>query len=144
MKRMSVLSVCLVGLLQAGPSLGADCAALPSDSVFQTECRYLKNRLAAPSRPIPAQLIGGSESPQVQGTRYRPRGAAPATRFRKQGAEPPITIFLTSGSTILVDQTWVRRDRLFYTSRGVGGGVALRDVIRLEDIRLRLRPAPGR
>ncbi|MGE5850412.1 MAG: hypothetical protein ACM362_09820, partial [Candidatus Methylomirabilota bacterium] len=58
---------------------------------------------------------------------------------RRQGAEPLITIFLVSGSTIRVDRTWVRGDHLFYTSRGVGGSVALRDVSRVENLMVKLR-----
>lgn len=143
MKRMSVLSVCLVGLLWAGSSLGADCAALPSDSIVQVECEYVKKRLAAP-RALPAQIIAVPDSPRVVGRRSRPRAAVDAPPFRKQGAEPPITIFLTSGSTILVDKTWVKGNQLVYTSRGVGGSVALIDVSRLEDLRTRLRAGHAR
>lgn len=143
MKRISVLSICLVGALRAGVSLGADCAALPSDSLLQVECEYIKNRLAAP-RALPAQVIALPESPQAVGTRYRPRAVEDAPPFRMQGSEPPITVFLTSGSTILVDKTSVRGDRLVYTSRGVGGSVALRDVNRLEDLRHKLRTDSGR
>ena len=91
MKRISLLSICLVGVLQAGVSLGAD-----------------------------------------------------TPPFRKQGAEPLITVFLTSGSTILVDKTWVKGDRLFYFSRGVRGSVPLMDVNRLEDLRDKLRTDSGR
>jgi len=143
MKRMSILSVCIVGLLQAGLSMGADCAALPSDSLFRVECEYIKQRLAAP-RALPAQVVAAPESPQVVGTRSRPRAVEEAPPFRKQGAEPLMTIFLVSGSTILVDRTWVRGDHLFYTSRGVGGSVALRDVSRLEDLMVKLRTRDGR
>lgn len=143
MKRMSILSVCLVGLLQAGLSMGADCAALPSDSLFQVECEYNKQRLAAP-RALPAQVIAVPEPPQVAGTRPRPRAVEEAAPLRRQGAEPLITIFLVSGSTIRVDRTWVGGEHLFYTSRGVGGSVALRDVSRLEDLRVKLRTTPGR
>jgi hypothetical protein len=143
MKRMSILSVCLAGLLQAGLSMGADCAALPSESLLQVECEYVKKRLAA-SRTLPAQAIAGPESPQVVGTPSRPRSVEEAPPLRRQGAEPLMTIFLVSGSTIRVDRTWVRRDRLFYSSRGVGGSVALRDVSRVEDLMAKLRARDGR
>jgi hypothetical protein len=143
MKRISVLSLCLVAVLQAGVSLAVDCAALPSDSIFQVECEYNKKRLAA-SRELPAQVIAVPDSPKVAGTRPRPRAAVDAPPFRKQGAEPPITVFLVSGSTILVDMAWVKGDHLIYTSRGVGGSVALIDVNRLEDLRHKIRTEPGR
>jgi len=143
MKRMSVLTVCLVGLLRAGLSLGADCAALPSDSNVQVECEYVKKRLAAP-RALPARVIAVPDSPQVVGRRSRPRAAEETVPFRRPGAEPLITIFLTSGSTILVDKTWVKGNHLVYTSRGVRGSVALIDVTRLEDLRTRLRAGHAR
>ncbi len=138
MKRMSILSLCVVGLLQAGPSLGADCAALPSESLLQVECEYIKKSIAVP-KVLPAQVIAAPESPRVVSTRSRPRAVEEAPLLRRQGDEPLITIFLVSGSTIRVDRTWVRGDHLFYTSRGVGGSVALRDVSRLEDLRAKLR-----
>jgi hypothetical protein len=118
--------------------MGADCAALPSDSLLQVECEYIKKRLAAP-RALPAQVLAAPESPQVIGTRSRPRAVEEAPPLRRQGAEPLMTIFLVSGSTIRADRTWVRGDRLFYISRDVGGSVALNDVSRVEDLMAKLR-----
>jgi len=141
MKRMSALSVCLAGLLQAGLSLGADCAALPSDSISRVECERSQNRLAAP-RGLPAQVIGGPGSQQGGGGRYHP-WAQEAPPFRTQGADPLITVFLVSGSTIRVDKTWVKGDRLFYFSRGLRGSVPLMDVNRLEDMRTKIRSGHG-
>jgi hypothetical protein len=143
MKRISVLSICLVGVLQASSSLGADCAAIPGDSPFRVECDRSQGNLTAPNR-LPGQLIGGPGSQQGGGTRYHPWAAAEAPPFRKQGAEPLITVFLTSGSTIRVDKTWVKGDRLFYFSRGVRGSVPLMDVNRLEDLRHKHRTDSGR
>jgi hypothetical protein len=122
--------------------MGADCGALPSDSLFQVECKYIKQRVAA-SKALPAQVIAAPESPPVVSTRPRPR-AVEAPPLRRQGDEPLMTIFLLSGSTIRVDRTWVRGDRLFYISRDVGGSIALNDVSRVEDLMVKLRPAPGR
>jgi hypothetical protein len=118
--------------------MGADCAALPSDSLLQVECEYIKHKIAA-SKALPAQIIVAPESPRVVSTRSRPRAVEEAPQLRRQGDEPLITIFLVSGSTIRADRTWVRGDHLLYTSRGVGGSVALRDVSRLEDLRAKLR-----
>ncbi len=143
MKRISVLSICLVGVLQAGVSLGVDCTAIPSNSLLQLECEYVKKRLAAP-RALPAQIIAAPESPQVVGARARPRAVQDAPPVRRRGDEPLMTIFLVSGSTIRVDRTWARGDHLYYTSRGVGGSVALRDVNRVEDLMAKVRTRDGR
>ena len=143
MKRISVLSVCLVGVLQAGVSVGAECAAISADSPFRTECERGQKALAARGK-LPAQVIGGAGSQQEEVGRDRQWARGDAPPFRKQGAEPLITIYLTSGSTILVDKTWVRGDRLFYFSRGVRGSVPLMDVNRLEDLRHKLRTDSGR
>ena len=143
MKRISVLSICLVGVLQAGVSLGADCAAIAADSPLRTECERSQKGLAAPGK-LPAQVIGEPGSPQGEVGRGRPWARGDEPPFRKQGAEPLITVYLTSGSTILVDKTWVKGDRLFYFSRGVRGSVPLMDVNRLEDLRDKLRTDSGR
>ena len=143
MKRISALSICLVGVLRAGVSLGADCAATSADSPIRTECERSQKGLAARGK-VPAQVIGGPGSQQGQVGRDRPWAGGDAPPFRKQGAEPLITVYLTSGSTIRVDKTWVKGDRLFYFSRGVGGSVPLMDVNRLEDLRHRFRTDSGR
>ena len=141
MKRMSALSVCLAGLLQAGLSLGADCATLPSDSISRLECQRSQTRLEAP-KGLPTQLVGRPGSQQGGGGRSHP-WAQEAPPFRTQGADPLITVFLVSGSTIRVDKTWVRGDRLFYFTRGVRGSVPLTDVNRLEDLRTKIRAGHG-
>ena len=143
MKRISVLSICLVGVLQASSSLGADCAAISNDSLSRVECDRSQGNLTAPNR-LPAQLIGGPGSQQGEAGRDRPWARGDTPPFRKQGAEPLITVFLTSGSTIRVDKTWVKGDRLFYFSRGVRGSVPLMDVNRLEDLRHKHRTDSGR
>jgi hypothetical protein len=68
------------------------------------------------------------------------RGCSPNS---KAGAEPLITVFLVSGSTIRVDKTWSKGDRLFYFSRGERGSVPLTEVNRLEDLRHKLRIGSG-
>ena len=141
MKRMGALSVFLMGLLWAGMGLGADCAALPSDSIFQMECERSQKGLATP-KGLSAQLISAPASQQGQRARYRP-WAEDAPPIRKQGAEPLITVFLVSGSTIRVDKTWAKGDRLFYFSRGERGSVPLTEVNRLEDLRHKLRTGRG-
>jgi hypothetical protein len=118
--------------------MGADCAALPSDSLFQAECEYNKKRPPAP-RALPAQINTAPGARPLVSTRPRPRAVAEAPPSRRQGAEPLMTIFLVSGSTIRADRTWVRGDRLFYISRDVGGSVALNDVSRVEDLMAKLR-----
>jgi len=143
MKRISALSICLVGVLRAGVSPGADCAATSADSPLRTECERSQKALTARGK-VPAQVIGGPGSQQGQVGRDRPWAGGDAPPFRKQGAEPLITVYLTSGSTIRVDKTWVKGDRLFYFSRGVGGSVPLMDVNRLEDLRHKLRTDSGR
>lgn len=138
MKRVSALSVCFVGLLQVGLGLAEECAGLPGDSISRFECERGQKRPEPPKR-LPAQVIGGSGPRQGDRAGYRPWPAEEAPPFRKQGAEPLITIFLTSGNTIRVDKTWVKGDRLIYFSRGFRGSVPLMDVNRLEDLRVKLR-----
>jgi hypothetical protein len=101
------------------------------------ECERNQNRLTA-TREAPAQLISASVPRQGEPGQYRP-WAEDAPPFRKQGAEPLLTVFLWSGSTIRADKTWVKEDRLFYFSRGVKGSVPVLEVNRLEDLRDKLR-----
>ena len=141
MKPMGALSVCLMGLLWAGMSLGADCTALPSDSIFRLECERSRKGLETP-KDLQAQLMSAPASQQGQQARHRP-WAEDAPPIRKPGAEPLITIFLVSGSTIRADKTWAKGDRLFYFSRGERGSVPLKEVNRLEDLRHKLRTGGG-
>jgi hypothetical protein len=143
MKRISVLSISLVAVLQAGASLAADCAAISADSLLRAECERSQKGLVARGE-LPVQVMGERGSQQAEAGRDHPWARVDTPPLRKQGAEPLITVFLTSGSTIRVDKTWVRGDRLFYFSRGVGGSVPLIAVNRLEDLRHKLRTDPGR
>lgn len=92
-----------------------------------------------PRRSQTQLKAGGKPTLPIRLRAPRPPVAVEGPPLRRQGAEPLITIFLVSGSTIRVDRTWVRGDHLFYTSRGVGGSVALRDVSRVENLMVKLR-----
>ncbi len=102
MKRISVLSVCLVGLLRAGLSLGADCAALPSDSIVQVECEYVKKRLAAP-RALPARVIALPDSPQAGAPAHGQR------RMQCRSESPVPSHRLRSSSRVEARFSWIRR-----------------------------------
>jgi hypothetical protein len=143
MKWIGVLSICLVGVLQAGVGLAVDCAAISADPLLRTECERGQRGLTARGK-LPAQAIGEPASQRGEVGRDHTWARVDTPPLRKQGAEPLITVFLTSGSTIRVDKTWVMGGRLFYFSRGVGGSVPLTDVNRLEDLRHKIRLEPGR
>jgi hypothetical protein len=71
MKAMGALSVCLMGLLWAGMSLGADCTALPSDSTFRLECERSRKGAETPEG-LQTQLMSAPAAQQGQQARHRP------------------------------------------------------------------------
>ena len=134
MNMMLFFWILLAGLVWTGSSNGADCTALPQNSIARIECERVQTKAAGKdpdrtfnlSNPPAAKDAGGKLSGMFV------NDASPPVRFK--GAEPAVTIFLRSGSTTRVDKTWVEGDRLWYWSRGVKGSFLLVDVDRVEDL----------
>jgi hypothetical protein len=125
--------VICIGLLWTESSIGADCTAIPEDSISRAECERQQQKLGDKQQDRSYDFTGPTA--QKGGDRltnlFLNDSSPPA---RKRGAEPLVTIILRSRSTTRVDKTWVEGDRLFYWSRGVRGSYRLADVERVEDL----------
>lgn len=133
MKLALFILVVFGGLLWIESSIGADCSALPEDSISRAECERQQRNLGEGQQDRSYDFTGPTS--QVGGDRLSNLFVNdPSPPARRPGAEPLVTIILRSRSTTRVDKTWVKGDRLFYWSRGVRGSFRLADVERVEDL----------